>query len=114
VEFFGGEQALPSVLGIQIGGDQLQCRQVIAGDPGCAVRIQDVSPILQFQREPAVIPQGAHPKHSGIGKVAVVAVQIKAVLIKPGRIEYGLEGWFGEAKVAPQIIHREVTVRQQF
>ena len=35
VDFLGGQQALPTMLSIQIGGDQLQCGEVIAGDPCC-------------------------------------------------------------------------------
>ena len=107
------------MLGIRIGGDQLQRREVIAGDPGCAVRIQHLSPIPQSQREPAVVPRDAHPQHSVVGKLAVVAVLVRPVVIKPGRIEpgrikHGLEGRSSEAQIAPQIIHREITVRQQF
>ena len=34
--------------------------------------------------------------------------------IKPGWIKHGLEECFGEAQLAPEIIHREVGVRQQF
>ena len=39
---------------------------------------------------------------------------IKPSRIKPGWIKHGLEKCFGKAQVAPEIIHREVTVRQQF
>ena len=55
VDFLGGQQALPTMLGIQIGGDQLQCGEVIAGDPCCGVRIEYIGPVPQSQRELAIL-----------------------------------------------------------
>ena len=55
VDFLGGQQALPTMLSIQIGGNQLQCGEVIAGDPCCGVRIEYIGPVSQSQRELAIL-----------------------------------------------------------
>ena len=54
VDFLGGQQALPTMLGIQIGGDQLQCCEVITGNPCCGIRIEYIGPVPQSQPELAV------------------------------------------------------------
>ena len=54
VELLGGEQALPPVLGIRIGGDQRERGEVIAGDPGGVVGVERVGPVAQPQHESVV------------------------------------------------------------
>ncbi len=55
VELHGGEQALPPVLGIRIGGYQPERGEVIAGNPGGAGRIEDIGAVPQPQHEPAAV-----------------------------------------------------------
>jgi hypothetical protein len=109
VEFLRRQQTLQSMLSIRISSDQLQRPQVIAGDPSRAVPIEHLGPIPQPQHQLAIATRDANPEHSVLRKVTVVAG-----CIEPGRIENGFEGGFGEAQLAPEIIHREVAVRQQF
>ena len=102
MQFLAGEQALPLVLGIWIGGDQRERGEVIAGDPGDTVRVEHVRPVPQ-PHEPVML-QEADPQHG-------VLSELPAVL---GRhIEHGLEQWLGQAQLTPQIVDRNVRVRQQ-
>ena len=86
------------MLGIKIGGDQLQRRQVIAGDPRCAVRIEHICPIPQPQHKLAIAARNADPQDGVLGKVVVVAGRIEPGSIKSGWIENSLEGRFGDAQ----------------
>src|SRR5439155_14982905 len=54
-QLLAGEQAPSRVLGIWIGRDQRQRGEVVAGDPGGALRVQHVRPVAQPQREPVVV-----------------------------------------------------------
>ena len=61
VELLGGEQALPAVLGIRIGGDQRERRKVIANDPGRVVGVDHVRPVPQTQYDLIAVMQDPHP-----------------------------------------------------
>lgn len=103
VEFLGGEQALPPVPGVRIGGDQRECGEVVTGDPDGAFLVECVGPVPQPQREAAAALREPHPQHGVTGDFAVHAV----------RIEHDLDRRLGQAQFAPELIDREVPVRQQ-
>ena len=84
VEFIGGQQALPPMLGIRIGGDQRERGEVISGDPGGAFRVEHVGPVPQPQHEPAAVLRDPRPQHSVLRELA-------ADTVAAGRIEHGLE-----------------------
>jgi hypothetical protein len=100
----GGEQALPRVLGIRIGGDQPERGEVIAGDPGGAVSVEHVGSVPQTQPEPVML-HDAHRQNDVLGERAA----------RVGRpIEHGLEQRRGQTQLTPEIIDRSVLMRQQF
>src|SRR5205809_497866 len=59
IQSLAGEQALPLVLGIWIGGDQRERGEVIAGDPGDTVRVEHVRPVPQ-PHEPVMLHEADH------------------------------------------------------
>ena len=63
VQFLGGEQALPPVLGIRIGGDQRERGEVIAGDPGGAVRRRARRSGTAAAARARRRPRDPHPQH---------------------------------------------------
>ena len=101
VELLSRQQALLSVFGIEISGDQLQRGEVIAGDPGCAVRIQHIGPIPKSQHQHVASLRDPQPQHGVFAEVAVRA----------GRVEDGLECRFRQAELAPELVQRKVGVR---
>lgn len=103
VEFLGGEQALPRVLGVRIGGDERERGEVVTGDPDGAVRVERLGPVPQPQHEAAVALRKSHPQHGVTSDFAARAV----------RIEDGLDRRFGQAQLAPELIDRKVLVQQQ-
>ena len=91
------------MLGVRIGGDQLQRGEVIAGDPGCAVRIEHVGPVPQPQREPS--PRCAIPTRSTVSS----AERRPSITRWSGRRRS--RSRFGQAQLAPELVHRKVGVR---
>ena len=104
VQLLGGQQALALVTGIWIGGDQRERGEVIAGDPGGALRVEHVGPVPQPQHDPVTFHE-SEPQDGVRGELAVSVGH---------RIEHGLEQWLGQAQLTPQILDRKVRMRQQF
>src|SRR5438094_1919072 len=71
MQFLGGEQTLPLVLGIWIGGDERERGEVIAGDPGSAPRVEHVGPVPQPQHDPVTF-QDTDPQYGVVGELAAV------------------------------------------
>jgi hypothetical protein len=87
VKFLCGQQALPSMFGIRIGGHQLQRREVIAGDPGSAVRIKHLGLVPQSQYRLVASLRNPEPQHGVLAEVAVPT----------SRVENSLKCRFGHA-----------------
>ncbi len=66
VPFPGGEQAAALVRGVRFGGDAVESRVVIAGDPGRVVGVEVFGAVRQHQG-----PAGdRHPEHHAVGQCA--------------------------------------------
>src|SRR5712664_3550593 len=90
VQLLGGEQALSRVLGIWIGRHQQQRGEVVAGDPGDALRVQHVRLVAQPQHKPLTLDEGG--AHSGVLGEFPTATRTQ--------FENGLERWLVEAQLA--------------
>src|SRR5439155_6279800 len=89
-QLLAGEQAPSRVLGIWIGRDQRQRGEVVAGDPGGAVRVKHVNPVPESQHEPVMFPD-ADPQYGFLGELAAVVARC---------VEHGLEQRLGQARSA--------------
>ena len=101
-EFSSGQEALPIVLGIRIGGDQSERSDVITGDPGRALRVEHVCSVPHHELVAVRCDPG--PQHGPVRERAATVAS---------RVEYGLERRLGEAQFAPEITDRKVPVRPQ-
>jgi hypothetical protein len=106
VEFLGVQQALPLVLGVRAGRDQRERGEVIAGDPGRAIRVEHVGPVPQPQHEAAALRQDPHPRRDVLAGLAWAAAVV-------GRVEDRLERRAGEAELAPELSNTDVLMRAQ-
>ncbi len=105
LEFVGGQQALPPVPGLGIGGDQFQRGAVVTEDPGRAVGVDHVGAVAQPQDQPSVVLGDPDPQHG-------VPVQLTAG-VALGRIEDGLRRRPGQAQLTAELIDAEVLVGEQ-
>jgi hypothetical protein len=102
-ELLGGEQALGAVPSLRIGGDQREGGEVVTDNSGGAVRVDHVGPITQPQQELTAGLRDPDLRH-GV---------LREILLAPSRVEDSLEGRLTEAQFSPEVIDREVLVRQQ-
>ena len=106
VQFLGGQQALPPVLGIRVGGDQRERGEVIAGDPGGAVRRRarrsgTAAAARARRRAPRSAPAARCPSSRCSPGAAA------------GRVEHRLERRPGQAELGPETGDREAWCAQQ-
>ncbi|CAK7282745.1 hypothetical protein SGPA1_20720 [Streptomyces misionensis JCM 4497] len=98
----GGQQAARVVVGVRVGGQQAERRQVVAADPGGGRRVQDVGAVGQAQHQPAAPFRPAHVQHTVVG----------VVLVGADRPEHHLVRRLGQPEFAAQLLHRELPVRE--
>ncbi len=77
IELLRRQQALLLVLSIEIDGHQLQRREVITGDAGCAVRIEHIGPVPQAQYQLIAWLRDPDPQHDVLAEVAIRAGQVE-------------------------------------
>ena len=88
-----GEQALPPVVRVRVGGDQRQRGEVVPGDPGGGLGVEHVGPVAEPEAE--LRRRAGHPDRQD-------DVVVEVALGAPG-VEEGLERGSGQAEVAPQL-----------
>ena len=104
VALVGREQALPSVLGIRISGNQRERGQVIPCDSSGARGVEHFRAVTQLQHKLIIPLCDADPKHSICGQIMAAT----------SRIEDGLERRFSQPQFGLEVIDRKCVVGQQF